>query len=83
MCAFPTRCHDLSGPGRVDYAGLQMSQEGNADGSTFKKYWWRSLRWGLLVYSVGAVLLLNIWFYFNLNQSRTLFTWSNMGMLTG
>ncbi len=60
-----------------------MSLEGNADGSTVKKYWWRSFRWGLLVYGVGAVLLLNIWFYFNLNQSRALFTWSNMGTLTG
>ena len=63
--------------GGLYYAVLQMSQEGSADGGTvwegFKKYWWLSLRWGLLVYGVEAVLVLNIWFYLNLEQSWAIF----------
>ena len=53
--------------GGLYYAVLQMTQEGRADAGTvwegFKKYWWLSLRWGLLVYGVEALLLANIWFY--------------------
>ena len=63
--------------GGLYYAVLQMSQEGSADGGTvwegFKKHWWLSLRWGLLVYGVEAVLVLNIWFYLNLDQSWAIF----------
>jgi uncharacterized membrane protein YesL len=59
------------------YAVLQMSQDGSADGGTvwegFKKFGWLSLRWGVLVYGVGAVLVLNIWFYFNLDQAWAIF----------
>ncbi len=63
--------------GGLYYAVLQMSQEGSADGGTvwegFKKHWRLSLRWGVLVYGVAAVLILNIWFYLNLDQSWAIF----------
>lgn len=63
--------------GGLYYAVLQMNQEGGADGSTvwegFKKHGWLSVRWGLLVYGVGAVLLVNICFYLNQTQARALY----------
>jgi uncharacterized membrane protein YesL len=63
--------------GGLYYAVLQMTQEGSANAETvwegFKKHWWLSLRWGLLVYGVGALLLANIWFYLNLDQSWAIF----------
>ena len=63
--------------GGLYYAVLQMTQEGSANAETvwegFKKHWWLSLRWGLLVYGVGALLLVNIWFYLNLDQSWAIF----------
>ncbi|HCU58044.1 MAG TPA: hypothetical protein DF984_07485 [Anaerolineaceae bacterium] len=66
--------------GGLYYAVLQMSQDGSADGGTvwegFKKFGWLSLRWGVLVYGLGAVLVLNIWFYFNLDQAWAIFALS-------
>jgi uncharacterized membrane protein YesL len=54
-------------------AALTFNQESRADWSTvwegFKKYWWLSLRWGLLVLFGDVILAVNIWFYLNMDQN--------------
>jgi|GEM_PF-867178 len=64
--------------GGLYYAVLELNQEHGAKWGTvwegFKKHWWLSVRWGLLVLLVNIVLAANIWFYLNLTQSWTLYT---------
>lgn len=63
--------------GGLYYAVLQMNQEHGADWGTvwegLKKHWWLSVRWGLLVVGVDALLAVNIWFYYNLTQDWAVF----------
>ena len=59
--------------GGLYYAVLSIEQENSASWGTFwegfKKHWWLSLRWGVLVLAVDILLAGNIWFYLNLEQS--------------
>jgi uncharacterized membrane protein YesL len=63
--------------GGLYHAVLAENQGPGADWRTvwegFKQHWWLSVRWGLLVVGVDALLAINIWFYFNRTQSWAVF----------
>lgn len=63
--------------GGLYHAVLAENQGPSADWRTvwegFKQHWWLSVRWGLLVVGVDALLAVNIWFYFNQTASWAVF----------
>ncbi len=63
--------------GGLYYAVMEQNQGNGAAWSTvwegFKKHWWLSVKWGLLVTVVDAILALNIWFYYNQTQAWATF----------
>ena len=63
--------------GGLYYAVMEQRQGNSAGWDTiwegFKKYWWLSVKWGLLVTAVEAVLAVNIWFYTTLAQNWAIF----------
>lgn len=63
--------------GGLYHAVLAENQGHGADWRTvwegFKRHWWLSVRWGLLVVGVDALLVINIWFYFNQTQPWAVF----------
>lgn len=63
--------------GGLYYAVMEQNQGTSVAWSTvwegFKKHWWLSVKWGLLVTVVDALLVLNIWFYINLTQTWATF----------
>ena len=63
--------------GGLYYAVLELEQENTADWGTVwdgvKKYWWLSLKWGLLVLFAYIFMVANIWFYLNLDQGWSVF----------
>jgi uncharacterized membrane protein YesL len=65
--------------GGLYYAVMEQNQGNSAEWGTvwegFKKHWWLSVKWGLLVTVVDALLVINIWFYTNLTQ-----TWATFAM---
>lgn len=67
--------------GGLYYAVMEQNQGNGAEWGTvwegLKKHWWLSVKWGLLVTVVQAVLIGNIWFYYNLTQ-----TWAVFAMTT-
>jgi uncharacterized membrane protein YesL len=71
--------------GGLYYAVLEENQGAGADWRTvwegFKKHWWLSVRWGLLVVGLDVLLAVNIWFYFNQTQSWAVFLMMTMIVL--
>lgn len=63
--------------GGLYYAIMELENENVASWGTvwegFKNLWWWSLRWGVLVLLVDAVLVVNIWFYGTLAQAWAVF----------
>ncbi len=63
--------------GGLYYAMMEQNQGNDAEWGTvwegFKKHWWLSVKWGLLVSVVEAVLAANIWFYYNMTQTWATF----------
>lgn len=71
--------------GGLYHATLALAQDNQGDWEMvwegFKKYWWLSVRWGLLVLFVDLILLANIWFYLNISQDWVAFALAVVVML--
>jgi len=63
--------------GGLYYAVLQYNQKNQANWGIVwegvKTHWWLSIKWGVLVLLVDAILAVNIWFYTTLTQDWALF----------
>jgi uncharacterized membrane protein YesL len=71
--------------GGLYFATLVFERENTTDWNTvwvgIKKHWWMSLKWGLLVSFGYAFLIVNIWFYLNLDQGWSIFALSILGVI--